>query len=282
MKEISWKRFGYHVVYDKDIYDAIDFAGKNGFGYIVPDLMIPRFFPERFSKAERQHIREAAASKNVSISFHGPSDYLNLATLYPEVRLATLERLKKSLQFARDVGAERFTIHVEPPFDFVFAGREGTFLRDNWTAYKNAMKLALIELSEYTGDTLLCVENNRLGKMAIEVLQELLPAKRLFLTWDLPKSHTKNGEPIIEIEDFLMRNIDKVKECHLHDQKPREYSHDAIGVGTIDFTRYLKILLPYDIQFTLEIRPREDALRSLETLKIILARIGWEISSHTW
>ena len=75
MMEISWKRFGYHVVYDIDIYDAINFASRHGFGYIVPDLMIPRFFPELFSRSERRRIREVAASKNVSISFHGPSDY---------------------------------------------------------------------------------------------------------------------------------------------------------------------------------------------------------------
>jgi len=78
MREISWKRFGYHVVYDVDIYNAIEFAGRFGFGYIVPDLMVPRFFPERFSQSERRRIRDVAASRSVSISFHGPSDYLNL------------------------------------------------------------------------------------------------------------------------------------------------------------------------------------------------------------
>lgn len=37
--------FGYHVVYDRDLYDAIGFAPQQGFGYVGPDLMIPRFFP---------------------------------------------------------------------------------------------------------------------------------------------------------------------------------------------------------------------------------------------
>jgi sugar phosphate isomerase/epimerase len=114
MKEVSRKRFGYHVVYDVDIYDAINFAFRHGFGYIVPDLMIPRFFPARFSKSERRRIRDFANSKGVSISFHGPSDYLNLGTLYPEVRRAVLYRMKLCLDFARDVEAERFTIHIDP------------------------------------------------------------------------------------------------------------------------------------------------------------------------
>ncbi len=67
MKEVSWKRFGYHVVYDVDILDAIDFAGKHGFGYIVPDLMVPRFFPERFSQSER---REFSKSCNIEKRVH--------------------------------------------------------------------------------------------------------------------------------------------------------------------------------------------------------------------
>jgi len=279
MREISWKCFGYHVVYDSDIYDAIDFASRHGFGYIAPDLMIPRFFPERYSQSERRRIREAAVSKGVSISFHGPSDYLNLGTLYPEVRRAVLKRMKLCLDLACDVGAERLTVHIDPPFDFVFAGKKGTYLKDHWAMYKDAIKQSLLELTEHCADILLCVENDRLGRMAIEVLEELLPTRKIFLTWDVPKSHTITGEPIVEVENFLMRHLEKVKECHLHDQKPGKYSHDILGVGKIDFSRYLKILVPQGVHFTLEIRPRENALKSLKILKDMLEKLGWKIST---
>ena len=282
MREISWKRFGYHVVYDVDLYDAINFASSNGFGYIVPDLMIPRFFPERFSHSERRHIREFAASKGVSISFHGPSDYLNLGTLYPEVKRAVLKRMKLCLDLARDIGAERFTIHLDPPFDFVFAGRRGTHLKDHWTLFKNALKRSLIELSKHSrGEILVCVENDRLSKIAIEVLEELLPTESLFLTWDIPKSHTDEGKPIVQLENFFTRHLEKVRECHLHDQKPRKYSHDILGVGQIDFSHYLKYLAPKDVHFTLEVRPRENAFKSLKILGEMLRSIGWKISRST-
>jgi len=56
--EFPRRRFGYHVVYDRDIYDALDYASNHGFGYIVPDMMIPRFWPERYTEAERHGIRE--------------------------------------------------------------------------------------------------------------------------------------------------------------------------------------------------------------------------------
>jgi len=267
------------VVYDVDIYDAINFASCNGFGYIVPDLMIPRFFPERFSRRERRRIREFAASKGVSISFHGPSDYLNLGTLYLEVRRAVLERMKLCLDFAREVEAKRVTIHIDPPFDFVFAGKTGTYLRDHWAMYKNTLIKSLGELTEHArGEVLICVENDRLSRMATEVLEELLPTGKLFLTWDIPKSHADTGKPIAEVENFLTRNLEKIRECHLHDQKLGKYSHDILGVGKINFLHYLKILAPRDVYFTLEIRPRENALRSLKILKDMLENLGWKIS----
>jgi len=280
VREVSWKRFGYHVIYDVDILDAIDFSSKYGFGYIVPDLMIPRFFPERFSQSERRHIQKVAASRNVSISFHAPSDYLNLGTLYPEVRRAILNRMKLSLDLARDVKAERFTIHIDPPFDFVFAGRKGTYLKDHWALYKNALKQSLLELAEYSrGAVTVCVENDRLSDMAMEVLEELLPTGKLFLTWDIPKSHTDKGKPVTQIENFLMRHIERIRECHLHDQKPGKHSHDILGVGRIDFPHYLRMLVPQKVHFTLEIRPRENALKSLKILKDMLGKLGWKISA---
>jgi sugar phosphate isomerase/epimerase len=279
MEEISWKRFGYHAVYDVDIFDAINFAVRHGFGYIVPDLMIPRFFPERFSRSERTHIRDLAGSKSVSISFHAPSDYLNLGTIYPEVRRAVLKRMKLCLDFAQDVEAERFTVHIHPPYDFVFAGRKGTYLRDHWLVYKNAIRESLVELVEYSrGKVLICVENDRLGEIALEVLDELLSNTNLFLCWDLPKSHTDTGKAILEIEDFFMRHIDKVRECHLHDQKPKGHSHDALGVGKIDFPQYLELLVPKNVHFTLEVRPREDALKSFKVLENMLKNLGLKIS----
>jgi len=277
--EIPRRRFGYHVVYDIDICDAIDFASRNGFGYIVPDMMIPRFFPERFSQPERRRIREAARSSNVSISFHAPSDYLNIGTLYPEVKRAVVSRMKLCMDFADDLEAQRFTVHIEPPFDFVLAGREGTFLKDHWNTYKNSIKEGILELIDNAPKNLqVCVENDRLSKIVIETLEETLPDRRLFLTWDIPKSHASNGKPMNEIEDLFMRHLDRIVECHVHDQKPGKPSHDAVGAGMINFQRYLRILLPKDVFFTIEVRPREAALKSLLTLGKMMHEFGYRIS----
>jgi sugar phosphate isomerase/epimerase len=268
------------VVYDADMYDAIRYAHRNGFGYVVPDLMIPRFFPERFSQSDRRRIREAAQSENVSISFHAPSDYLNIGTLYPEVRKAVIKRMRLCMDLAQDVRAQRFTLHLDPPYDFVFAGREGTFLKDHWTTYKTAIKEGMLQLvANAPEDLLICVENDRLNEgVVMEALEGLLPTTRLFLTWDIPKSHATNGKPITEVEEFFARHIERIRECHIHDQKPGKPSHDTLGAGNINFNRYLRILLPRDVHFTIEVRPRKEALKSLKTLQSLITRLGWRLS----
>ena len=263
------ERFGYHVVYDRDLYDAIDFASEHGFGYIVPDLMIPRFFPENISRAERRRIREHAESRSVSLSFHAPSDNLTLVAPYPEVRRAIIQRMAVSLKLAQDLRAERFTVHPTAPLNFASDGKKGTYLENHWEIYKAALKTSLKGILEAAGEVQVCVENSPLDELAEEALEELLgEEKNLFLTWDVLKSlDPAHGAPLERVEGFFLRHLDRVRECHLHDRRPGGHGHDQLGVGSLDFSRYLKLLAPHDVCFTLEIRPRENAYQSLLKIK---------------
>jgi sugar phosphate isomerase/epimerase len=93
------------VVYDKDIIDATDFAIAHGFGFIVPDFMIPRFWPERFNLEERNKIRRYLDDRGISISYHAPSDNIYLGVAYPEVRKAVHTRMKLCLDLCQDLEA---------------------------------------------------------------------------------------------------------------------------------------------------------------------------------
>ena len=269
------ERFGYHVVYDPDLLDAIDFAAEHGFGYIVPDLMVPRFFPENLDREERLRIREYAESRDISISLHAPSDNLNLVAPYPEIRRAVLHRMALSLQLAKDLGAERFTIHPTAPPNFASGGAKGSYLRAHWEVYKGALRESLKGVLEAAGGVVqVCVENSPLDELTEEVLEELLEEEEgLFLTWDVLKSlDPAHGSPPERVEAFFHRHLDRVRECHLHDRRPGGYGHDLLGVSDIDFSRYLKLLAPHDVHFTLEIRPRENAYRSLLYIRSLWER----------
>jgi len=259
------ERFGYHVVYDRDIHDAIDFAATHGFGYIVPDLMIPRFWPESLSPSERRSIRTHAEKKGVSISFHAPSDNLNIASPYPEVRNGILLRMKVCLELARDLKAERFTIHPSQPPGFTSGGRPGTYLEEHGEIYREALKEGIMGVIGESEDVQICVENEPLTPFVEEVLESLIAAEEsLFLTMDAPKAlDPRKGAPVDRVEAFYRRNVGRIREIHLHDKRPDGTYHDILGHGEVDVEKYLLMFAPHDVHFTLEIRPRENAHKSL-------------------
>ena len=268
------ERFGYHVVYDRDICDAIDFASSHGFGYIVPDLMIPRFWPERFSQQERRRIRRYALDHGVSISFHGPSDNLNLATPYPEVRSGILERMKMCLELAGDLEAERFTIHPSQPLGFASAGGPGTYLEEHMDVYEEALSDGIRGVVSVAGSVQVCVENEPLTPFVEVVLEVLLAEEEnLFLTLDVPKAMDPRKGPPERVEAFYLRHIGRVREAHLHDRRPGGRFHDVLGHGGVDVRKYLLMFAPRDVHFTLEIRPRENAHASLLLVKDIWEEI---------
>jgi len=265
--EFPRHRFGYHVVYDRDIYDAIDYASGHGFGYIVPDMMIPGFWPENYSEAERRRMREYAGTQNVGISFHSPADNLSLLTAYPEVRGAIIERMRLCLAFAKDIGAERFTIHPTEPRRFASDGREGTYHTTYCEFYRQALMENIGRIVNEAGAIKVCVENDPLTPFVEETLEELLGSIPLFLTLDAPKAQEpEKGDPK-RVEAFYLRHHDLVREVHLHDKKPGGMYHDALGRGSLDVAKYINRYRDSDVCFTLEIRPRESAYRSLKLLE---------------
>jgi sugar phosphate isomerase/epimerase len=263
------ERFGYHVVYDRDIHDAIEFAAGHGFGLIVPDLMIPRFWPERFDGEERRRIRRHSEDRGVSISFHAPSDYLSLGTPYPEVRKAILERMRLCLDLAQDVGAERRTVHPSPPYNFAIGGRPGPYVEGHRDLYGEALREGIGGVLEEADGVQVCVENDGLTPLVEAVLEGLLAEEPgLFLTLDIPKAcDPRMGAPTERVEAFYSRNLGRVREAHLHDRRPGGAYHDVLGQGVIDHASFLRMLAPHDLHFNLEIRPRENAYTSLLWLK---------------
>ena len=127
-----------------------------------------------------------------------------------------------------------------------------------------------MELSKYSkGKTLLCVENSPYTFAVMEVLSNMLEDDAVFLAWDLSKLYRSDGTVYREVEDFFLKHLERVRECHLHD-RTREGGHQVIGTGFVDFRHYLRLLSNYDVEYTIEVRPIENALRSLGALRKII------------
>lgn len=262
-------RIGYHVVYDESIVDAIDYASKNGFASIQVDLTMPKFFPERYRRTSRQQIRGHAKKRNIEITLHLPGEDFSLQTLHPKIRSAIVERIKEVIDFADDVRATRVTIHpgTVPVFSMPGLG-DVPITKQYPDLHKEALESALRELSRYAkGKTCLCIENSPFSKIVMDVLDKLLSEEEnIFLAWDIAKTYNRDGSLKADVEEFFLKHLDKVRECHLHDRS-EEGPHDVIGKGKIDFVRYLNLLGDSDVGYTIEVRPREIALHCLQIIE---------------
>ena len=232
---------------------------------------MPQFFPERYSSAERERVRRYAEEKNIVLKVHAPGEDFSLQTLHSSVQQAILNRLKEVVDFACDLGAKLATVHsgIVPVFTVPGEGRIPIDVQYPELCAQR-LETALLELSDHSEERiLLCVENSPLSATLMKLLPEMLENGSAFLAWDLAKMYNAEGRVYAEVEGFFVKHLDSVRECHLHD-RTKEHGHQIIGEGFVDFKRYLSLLSDHDVEYTIEVRPIENAVKSLEALRRII------------
>jgi sugar phosphate isomerase/epimerase len=256
-------KFGYAASSgEKNIFDSIKYAKDNGFSSVELNVNMPIFFPENFTEEEKKQIKKYREDLGVEITLHAPED-LTLLQLQKDIRIATIKRFKTVIDFAGDIGATRLTMHVGPAVCFTLTDRKSYLDETYHDEYKVVLKESLVELADYSlGKTILCVENSGRfpEKLVQETLDEVLDEnKNLFLTWDIGHSY----ENLYNEVDFFIRHKDRIRTCHVHDNNGKS-DHQIIGKGGVDFKKHFDIIGRKDMTYIIEVRPRENALKSLK------------------
>jgi Sugar phosphate isomerases/epimerases len=255
---------GYHSVFENDMYEAIDFAAENGFGFVQFDLGVPNNFLDVLSEKQLSQIGSCAADRNIEITFHGPCDNVSLFTDYPCIRKGILEQYKVILYKANILHARHLTLHTGSCPEFKKAGEEpDEYLKSRADYYENVLTENAAKLSEMSGGVLLCVENDHFNWFIRNCVSKLIHAKNpVYLTLDIPKLYLNN---LFDEETyrFYQQNTHLLREAHLHDFSPEFGRHQIIGDGTIDFTKFSDLILQNDVYLNFEVRPKEAALLSM-------------------
>ncbi len=250
---------------ETDIYDTIDYAYKNGFNAVEININMPIFFPEVYDSKERKTIRNYLIDKNIELTLHAPED-ITLMQLQKSIREATINRLKEVIDFGNDIGASRMTMHIGSSVCFTLVDRKSYVDEIFADEYKNTLKESLVELCKYSKEKLmLCIENSgRFPKKIVqEVLDELLEERDdIYLTWDIGHSYENKYNEV----EFFLKHVNKIKTCHLHDNNGKS-DHQIIGTGDVDFRWHIDKLKDSDVVYIIEVRPRDNALRSLSEFK---------------
>jgi len=285
----------YHAVYDESIMDALRFARTNGFAGVQLAMEVPHLSHERLSTSQRDAIGRYREEHNLRISLHPPDFSCSLVECSRVLTQGIHTYYQDLFDFAEDIGAKIVVLHL---------GALPTFSTDTQPCVTypeqsrqfalealNANLRRIINLAD--GRLTLAVENFQLTPDRMSLLGPLLGQQGLSLCWDLAKTYrtskgatakpssgtavpnTKNlPAPALEIdpaiEKFFWSNLKHVKQVHLHDIRDG-HTHRVIGSGQLDFMRFLPRLAAAAVmEYTIEVRPREKALESLNNLKALL------------
>lgn len=278
----SPSRRAYHVVYDPSLEDSLRYASENNWTALVPDISVPRFSPHLYSKRDREQLCSLSRELEIEWGFHAPGDDVNLSVTYPPIRAGILEYFKSIIDFARDLssGVTNMIIHAGDRPHFRKTNRANDdFVEDHAEIYKMAIISIISELIDYgCPDVLIVLENHKWDSIVFKVIDELI-SKGLKLCLDIPKLYT-SGVTLNESDwNVFKRNRDAIEVVHIHDWIPNIGSHQILSSGSIDFTDALSFLskISRNLQYVFEVRPREDALLSLDNFNRLLNNLGFSL-----
>jgi sugar phosphate isomerase/epimerase len=269
-------RRAYHVIYDDSLIDALTYAKDHDWNGIVPDLGVPTFSPERISSSERNQLREFSRANSIEWGFHAPGDDVSLLANYPPIRTGIITYFKQVVNLAREisVGPTNVVVHAGSIPSFREAGNlpPDSFSQKHHEVYAQALRENLSELLEHARPHVrLVIENNNWTPIVRDVVESLIP-KGLKLCLDIPKLYGSELKMKTEDWNLFQRYQGSIEVVHIHDVIPQIGSHQVIGNGLIDFEPTLKFLskLSTKPQYVFEVRPREEAQRSLQNFGQIM------------
>lgn len=266
---------GYHAVYEKDYFGAIDHAKENGFEFVQFDLNVPNYYLDGLSDDDLLKIKEYAKNSDVEITFHAPGDNISLYCDYPYVRKGILDQLKMILEKAGRLGARHLTIHAGNYPRFKKSGmKTDEYSLIYRSYYENILYENIKELIECRGAVLICLENDRFDEPAMNAAERLIrEGGGLCLTLDTSKMYNKLDQMDGSVSRFMTAYKDHIREMHIHDRNAQFGSHQIFGTGIVDFSLFRDIMIRDDVYLNFEVRPLEAAKISKDNFEKYLASL---------
>jgi sugar phosphate isomerase/epimerase len=267
MEAINMKT-GYHAVYERNYFEAIDVAKNNGFEFVQIDLGVPTFFLDNLKDDDLIEIKNYSKDKGIQLSFHAPGDNVSLFCDYPKIHKGNIDQFLSIVEKANQLDARHVTFH---------AGQYPKFKKSNCTYddfslqfadyYMEVLSKNILDLLKCTQTTLICFENSGFNSLIMKVLDKLIKDdKNLYLALDTAKSYTKKFELDQDVFQFMKNNSKCVREIHIHDVNKEYGRHQIVGDGLVDFNLFKGFLFKDNIFMNFEVRPMQAAKTSKQRL----------------
>ena len=209
-----------------------------------------------------KRFNEISRSYDLEYSVHAPLSDINIGSLNPALRKASLNEVLLAISCCRRMDIDLITVHPG------FISPLGQLDRGS---VMNETRRSIIEIDKATSENGVMAVLENMPRMPITTCTEpnelisLLEGTSLGVCFDIGHAHT-NGN----IDDFV-KHRSRFANVHIHDNDGSSDQHLTIGEGRIDFERVLARMSGYRHRYVIEARKIEGAPLSQERLKRLLA-----------
>jgi len=215
-------------------------------------------------------IRRAVADAGLGLSIHTPFDGLNIAAVDEGYRIKSVDEIKRSLDYAAEIGAAQATIH---------SGQMATdtFTPESWDISVKNNIVSLQELVQYGKETgvNICLENGNAyekewlkhgnNHSEMNFIHSRM-TDDLYFTIDFGHALYLSRDP-----SFLIREMgpENILMTHLHDNNGLFDSHSDLGTGILAFDALMNTMYrdQWSFPVCLEMKSDESLKNSAKKLK---------------
>lgn len=204
---------------------------------------------------------ELTPSYDLEYSAHSPMSDINIGSLNPRMREASVQELLEGMGAAARMGMDVYTVHPG------FLTPIGLVARDR---VKEAVRSSLRRLEAMSGELGITIALENMPRspfsMATEpgFLTELMDGIDIGICFDIGHANTMG------LVDEFLELKDRFVNIHVHDNMGATDEHLPVGKGTVDFHSLLERLAGYSGRYVIESRGVDDAVESQRELRRLL------------
>lgn len=214
----------------------------------------------RLESIEKSFI-EMSRSYDLEYSVHAPLSDINIGSLNPAMRDASLKEVLLAIESCGRMGIDLITFHPG------FISPLGQLDR---AAVMRETRRSIHEIDRAASEHGVVAALENMPRMPFTTCTEpvelfsLVEGTSLGICFDIGHAHT-NGN----IDDFV-KHVSRFANVHIHDNDGSSDQHLTIGEGRIDFKHVLSAMDGYQRRYVIEARKIEGATLSAERLKKLL------------
>jgi sugar phosphate isomerase/epimerase len=219
-----------------------------GYGLDVVELSLDlgMVYPDVFDKNFYQAVAELQKELDFTCTIHLPFMWLDCASLNETIRQASVESIRQAYELVDPLLVDNWVLHLwgSTTIQISELMQESIRRRMFMNAVLEQAEKSLEQIKEFINPFNLCVET--LEAPDFDFVMPLLKKHDVQICLDIGHLAWQGGGEI----SFLERNIENIREIHLHDARVERsggvrtiVDHLALGRGQIEYRNFMQKLL---------------------------------------